>query len=361
MLKELLSNLPLTTVLTFVNSFLLVYFVIPNIRAIIKTRRLTDVPDERSSHKEATPTMAGVAFFITLILTLFFIQNFDDKQIGINIIAAVSMIFMVALKDDLVLVPPKTRLAVEIIAIGLIIIFSEVYHLNFQGFLGLYEIPFIPSVVITIIGMLGIINAYNLIDGVDGLASIIALIIFGNFGLIFFTVENYFFFLICVSFIGMLGAFLFYNFSKTKKIFMGDTGSLIIGFVIGLCAIEFLSMDSSMLTKFSFLPENTLILLFSIVSIPIFDTFRVITIRVKNKKSPFEPDRNHLHHLLLDCGFRHHQVALLLGILNYLIIISIAILAKELHYLLMTALVIVLFGGFILLLNYLKSYINKKH
>ena len=126
MLKELLSNLPLTTVLTFVNSFLLVYFVIPNIRAIIKTRRLTDVPDERSSHKEATPTMAGVAFFITLILTLFFIQNFDDKQIGINIIAAVSMIFMVALKDDLVLVPPKTRLAVEIIAIGLIIIFSEV-------------------------------------------------------------------------------------------------------------------------------------------------------------------------------------------------------------------------------------------
>ena len=108
MLKELLSNLPLTTVLTFVNSFLLVYFVIPNIRAIIKTRRLTDIPDERSSHKEATPTIAVVAFFITLILTLFFIQNFDDKQIGINIIAAVSMIFMVALKDDLVLVPPKT-------------------------------------------------------------------------------------------------------------------------------------------------------------------------------------------------------------------------------------------------------------
>ena len=358
MLKELLSNLPLTTVLTFVNSFLLVYFVIPNIRAIIKTRRLTDIPDERSSHKEATPTMAGVAFFITLILTLFFIQNFDDKHIGINIIAAVSMIFMVALKDDLVLVPPKTRLAVEIIAIGLIIFFSDLHILNFQGFLGLYEIPFIPSVVITIIGMLGIINAYNLIDGVDGLASIIALIIFGNFGLIFLTVENYFFFLICVSFIGMLGAFLFYNFSKTKKIFMGDTGSLIIGFVIGLCAIEFLSMDPSMLTKFSFLPENTLILLFSIVSIPIFDTFRVITIRIKNKKSPFEPDRNHLHHLLLDCGFRHHQVALLLGILNYLIIISIAILAKDLHYLLMTALVIVLFGGFILLLNYLKSYIN---
>lgn len=361
MLKELLNNISVSTVLAFTNSFLLVYFVIPNIRSIIKTRRLTDVPDERSSHKEATPTMAGVAFFITLILTLFFIQNFDDKNIGINIIAAVSMIFMVALKDDLVLVPARTKLVVEIAAIGIIIFFGEFQLLNFQGFFGFFEIPFIPNALITTIGMLGVINAYNLIDGVDGLASIIALIIFSNFGLIFFTVENYFFFLICVSFIGMLGAFLFYNFSKTKKIFMGDTGSLIIGFVIGLCAIEFLSMDPSMLTKFSFLPENALILLFSIISIPIFDTFRVITIRIKNKKSPFEPDRKHLHHLLLDLGFRHHQVALLLGILNYLIIISITILAKELHYLIMTTIVILLFGGFIMLLNYLKSYINKKH
>jgi UDP-N-acetylmuramyl pentapeptide phosphotransferase/UDP-N-acetylglucosamine-1-phosphate transferase len=361
MLKELLNNISLSTVLAFTNSFLLVYLVIPNIRSIIKTRRLTDVPDERSSHKVATPTMAGVAFFITLIMTLFFIQNFDEKNLGINIVAAISMIFMVALKDDLVLVPARTKLAVEIAAIGIILFFGEFQLLNLQGFMGFFEIPFIPNALVITIGMLGIINAYNLIDGVDGLASIIALIIFSNFGLIFFTVGNYFFFLICVSFIGMLGAFLFYNFSKTKKIFMGDTGSLIIGFVIGLCAIEFLSMDPTMLAKFSFLPENALILLFSIVSIPIFDTFRVITIRVKNKKSPFEPDRNHLHHLLLDLGFRHHQVALLLGILNYLIIISIAILAKELHYLIMTTLVIVLFGGFILLLNYLKSYINKKH
>ena len=361
MLKELLNNISLSTVLAFTNSFLLVYLVIPNIRAIIKTRRLTDVPDERSSHKVATPTMAGVAFFITLIMTLFFIQNFDEKNLGINIVAAISMIFMVALKDDLVLVPARTKLAVEIGAIGLILFFGEFQLLNFHGFLGLFEIPFTPTVLITTIGMLGIINAYNLIDGVDGLASIIALIIFSNFGLIFYTVENYYFFLICVSFTGMLGAFLFYNLSKTKKIFMGDTGSLIIGFMIGLCAIEFLSMDHSMLDKFSFLPENAIFMLFSIISIPIFDTFRVITIRIKNKKSPFEPDRNHLHHLLLDCGFKHHQVALLLGILNYLIIISIAILAKELHYLLMAALVIVLFGVFILFLNFLKSYINKKH
>ena len=311
MLKELLNNISVSTVLAFTNSFLLVYLVIPNIRSIIKTRRLTDVPDERSSHKEATPTMAGVAFFITLILTLLFIQNFDEKNLGINIVAAISMIFMVALKDDLVLVPARTKLVVEIAAIGIILFFGEFQLLNFQGFMGFFEIPFIPNALLITIGM--------------------------------------------------LGAFLFYNFSKTKKIFMGDTGSLIIGFVIGLCAIEFLSMDPNMIAKFSFLPENALILLFSIVSIPIFDTFRVITIRIKNKKSPFEPDRNHLHHLLLDFGFRHHQVALLLGILNYLIIISIAILAKELHYLLMTALVILLFGGFILLLNYLKSYINKKH
>ena len=360
MLKELLNNISLITVLAFTNSFLLVYFVIPNIRSIIKTRRLTDVPDHRSSHKVATPTMAGVAFFITLIMTLFFIQNFDEKNLGINIVAAISMIFMVALKDDLVLVPARTKLAVEIGAVGLILFFGEFQLLNFQGFMGYSEISFIPTVLLTTIGMLGIINAYNLIDGVDGLASIIALIVFSNFGLIFFTVENYYFFLICVSFIGMLGAFLFYNLSQDKKIFMGDTGSLIIGFMIGLCAIEFLSMDHNNLEKFSFLPENAIFMLFSIIFIPIFDTFRVITIRIKNKKSPFEPDRNHLHHLLLDMGFKHHQVAILLGISNYLIIISIAVLSKSLNYLMMTAMAILLFGGLILLLNFLKTYLNNK-
>ena len=195
-LKELLNNLTLTTALTFICSFLLVYFVIPNIRFIIKKRRLVDVPDERSSHKEATPTMAGVAFFIALVLTLVFIQYFDTENMGINLVAAVSVIFMVALKDDLVLVTPKIKLVVELFAIGLILIFSDLHTLNFQGFLGIFELPLLPSVLIVIIGMIGIINAYNLIDGVDGLASIIAIIIFSNFGLVFFTIEDYFYFLI---------------------------------------------------------------------------------------------------------------------------------------------------------------------
>ena len=359
-LKELLSNLTLTTALTFICSFLLVYFVIPNIRFIIKKRRLVDVPDERSSHKEATPTMAGVAFFIALVLTLVFIQYFDTENMGINLVAAVSVIFMVALKDDLVLVTPKIKLVVELFAIGLILIFSDLHTLNFQGFLGIFELPLLPSVLIVIIGMIGIINAYNLIDGVDGLASIIAIIIFSNFGLVFFTIEDYFYFLICVSFVGMLGAFLFYNFSKSKKIFMGDTGSLIIGFIIGLCCMQFLSLEGSQLEQFSFLPENSLLFLFSIVSIPIFDTFRVITIRIKNKKSPFNPDRNHLHHLLLDCGLRHHQVALSLGVLNYFIILLVAVLAKNSNYVVMIFFVLFLFGGFIILLDFIKNYLKKK-
>tara|TARA_B100000497_G_scaffold16793_1_gene19615 strand:- start:987 stop:2087 length:1101 start_codon:yes stop_codon:yes gene_type:complete len=359
-LKELLSNLTLTTALTFICSFLLVYFVIPNIRFIIKKRRLVDVPDERSSHKEATPTMAGVAFFIALVLTLVFIQYFDTENMGINLVAAVSVIFMVALKDDLVLVTPKIKLVVELFAIGLILIFSDLHTLNFQGFLGIFELPLLPSVLIVIIGMIGIINAYNLIDGVDGLASIIAIIIFSNFGLVFFTIEDYFYFLICVSFVGMLGAFLFYNFSKSKKIFMGDTGSLIIGFIIGLCCMRFLSLEGPQLEHFSFLPENSLLFLFSIVSIPIFDTFRVITIRIKNKKSPFDPDRNHLHHLLLDCGLRHHQVALSLGVLNYFIILLVAVLSKNSNYIVMIFFVLFLFGGFIILLDFIKNYLKKK-
>ena len=193
-IEEILSDLSVTTLLTFFCSFLLVYFFIPNIRYIIKKRRLTDVPDERSSHKKATPTMAGVAFFIALVLTLVFIQYFDTENMGINLVAAVSVIFMVALKDDLVLVTPKIKLVVELFAIGLILIFSDLHTLNFQGFLGIFELPLLPSVLIVIIGMIGIINAYNFFIALNCLDIIVCIDKSGSHILISFNIFIIFFY-----------------------------------------------------------------------------------------------------------------------------------------------------------------------
>lgn len=356
MLEKLFDEYLFTGALVFIISFLIVYLVVPNITSVIVRRRLNDIPNNRSSHETPTPTMAGFAFFFTLIFVLFFIQRFDNDQIAINIIAATSLIFMVALKDDLVSVPPRVKIIVELMAISMLLYSGSFNELNFHGFLGLYQLATPLSYSLIIIGMLTIINAYNLIDGIDGLAAIIAIIIFISFGLIFFIDGNlWFYVLICIAFIGMLLAYLRYNLSNKRKIFMGDTGSLIVGFAIGICSIKFLTLEPSSLSSFSFLPENGLFLLLAILWIPIFDMIRVIYIRLKNKKSPFFPDQNHVHHVLINLGLRHHQVAIIIGVFNYLIMILIGTLSIYLNYLQMLGVVIVLFFSLMILFSNLKK------
>ena len=358
MLKELLVSPIATSIIVFVLSFLQVYFVIPNITKIVITRKLNDIPDQRSSHKAPTPTMGGVAFFFALIFSLFLIQKFDTEQVAISIIASTSFIFLVALKDDLVTVRPLVKIITETLAIVILLYFTDFPVLNFHGFLGLNELPSILSYLIVYIGMLGIINSYNLIDGIDGLAAIIAMIIFSSFGLIFIIAGDlWFYVLICSSFIGMLAAYLIYNFSNKKKVFMGDTGSLLIGFCIAICSIKFLGMDASSLANFSFLPENIFYILSAILWIPLFDMIRIVYVRIKNKKSPFYPDRNHLHHILIDLGFRHHQVAIFLGIINYISIISIGYLSGILNYKLMLVVVIILYTLFLVAVEVMKKRI----
>jgi len=354
MLNEYMSDLVIVSFLSVLNSFLLVYLIIPKISWVIMRRNLHDHPDERSSHKTATPTMAGVSFFITLIMTAFFIQNFDYDHIGMNLIAAVTLIFMVGLKDDLVVTAPKTKLGMEILAILFLLFSSKMQVLTLHGFLGIYEIPIAISYPAVILLLLTIINAFNLIDGIDGLASIIAIIIFSIFSLIFFATRNYYYFLICLSLIGTLLAYLNYNFSHTRKIFMGDTGSLIVGFCIGFCALKYLAMDVTNFHRFTFKPENELIVLAGILFIPLFDMFRVIGVRLLNSKSPLYPDRNHMHHVLVDTGLAHYKVALLLGGANYLIVVLFLFFSSRCNYIQMLGILLVTFVALLCLFYKLK-------
>ncbi len=339
-----MSDIIIVSFLTLINSFILVYTIIPRISWVIVSRNLHDHPGERSSHSTSVPTMAGVSFFITLIMTVFFIQNFDADKIGMTLIASVTLIFMVGLKDDLVVSTPRAKLGMETIAVLFLLFSSNMQVLTLNGFLGIYEIPISISYPAVILLLLTIINAYNLIDGIDGLASIIAIVIFSIFALIFYATTNYFYFLICLSCIGILLAYLNYNFSHTKKIFMGDTGSLIIGFCIGFCALKFLAMDISNFSRFTFKPENELIVLGGILFIPIFDMFRVIGVRLLNGKSPLYPDQNHIHHILVDSGLPHYKVALILGAANYIIVVLLIFLSSRCNYFQMLGILIGIFA-----------------
>ncbi|UAM97214.1 undecaprenyl/decaprenyl-phosphate alpha-N-acetylglucosaminyl 1-phosphate transferase [Polaribacter litorisediminis] len=355
------DNLYVISILSLIGSFIMVTILIPKIREILHSRDLVDLPPERSSHKISTPTMAGVSFFLTISFAFIFIKNWDVDGIGINLLGALALMFAVGLKDDLVISAPRAKVGAELIAISFVI-FCACYKItSLEGFLGIEGIPPIVSYILVTIVMLTIINSYNLIDGIDGLASVIGIAIFSIYAFLFYAAGIYFYFLFCLSLIGILLAYLRYNVSLTKKIFMGDTGSLIMGFCIAVFSLKFLTMDISLLSEYSFVAENKLIVISGIFFIPGFDTLRVIGVRLLKKSSPFYPDRNHIHHILIDSGLTHFKASLFLCCLNFLIAVSIIYMSTYFNSFQMLGISIFYFIFFLGLFYKLKANIGKKN
>lgn len=311
-----MNNLYTVAFIAFLCSAFIVTVLIHKIRWIVQSRNLIDRPDHRSSHKVSTPTMAGVSFFLTLIFVLILIEPWDENRIGINLIAALGLMFAVGLKDDLVVSTPRAKIISEVLAIGMILFCNCIEINSLDGFLGFNTIPIIASYALVILIILTIINSFNMIDGIDGLASIIGIVIFCVYGTLFFIFGMDFYFLLCLCFLGILVGYIRFNLSSKKKIFMGDTGSLFIGFCIGFLSVRFLTIDGAILQEFSFIPANKFIIVAAIFFIPLFDTIRIISIRLLNKESPFKADNNHIHHVLINSGLSHFKSSLFLGSLN---------------------------------------------
>ena len=289
-----------------------------------------DSPNSRSSHVKKTPTLGGVSFFYTLIFSLFFLRILDDSYTeAIYFIPGLTILFIVGLKDDLVVLSPMTKLIAQLGAV-LFILSNQNFHItSLNGFLGIYEVPVYIYYIVGAFMMLTIINAYNLIDGIDGLASIVGIVILVIYTTIFYLTEEYFYVLISLSLNGSLIAFLSYNLSSKKKIFMGDTGSLIVGFIISALTLKFLALSPKSYNELPFLLENVPLIAISILIVPLFDTARVFTIRLANKKSPFSPDRNHTHHILIDSfNLSHKQASFVIGGFNLLFVILMIILGS---------------------------------
>jgi UDP-N-acetylmuramyl pentapeptide phosphotransferase/UDP-N-acetylglucosamine-1-phosphate transferase len=177
--------------------------------------------------------------------------------------------------------------------------------------------------------MLAIINAFNLIDGIDGLASSIGIVAFSGFSVVFFFAERYFFGLTSLVMVGILTGFLFFNLSTRNKIFMGDTGSMLIGFMVGVMSIRFLALDGSSLSRLPFNAIDVPIVLASFIIIPMFDSARVFTIRAINRKNPFSADRNHLHHVLIDAyKISHRKASFYIASVNIACVLIFSLLLK---------------------------------
>jgi len=332
------------SILIFFWALFLSMFSIPTIISVAHSKRILDEPDFRKVHDINTPRLGGLAIFAGFMTG---VAIFGQMSIGIQQLLAGSLIiFFVGVKDDINGVSVFKKFFVQVLAAGIVLFYADVRISSFYGLFGVYELETGMSYAFSFLVILCITNAINLIDGVDGLAGTIVLLICMTFGIYFFMNGEKSYAYVSFALTGSMAGFLRYNMFNAR-VFMGDTGALVSGFIISILAIHFIEMG-----KITSAPSISIAILF----IPIFDTLRVFIIRIYAGRSPFMPDRRHIHHYISDMGFSHFQVVMILTALN-LIIILFTIYFSDLG----NGILLLALGGFSLLLSILLEVLNSKY
>ncbi len=288
-------------------AFLITFFSIPVIIEVAKDKKLFDVPGERKVHKVVIPTLGGLGIFAGFILATLIGVPPSETSVLQYFMAAIMIIFFMGIKDDILILTATKKFVGQLIAAGIIIKFGGIEIKDLYGILGIHLLPPTAAFLITLFTIVVITNSFNLIDGVDGLAGCLGLLTSLIFGIYFYYSGQTLYAIMAVSLAGSLIGFLIYNFSPAR-IFMGDTGSLLIGLVNSILVIKFIQVASDPTSLYPLAAAPALG--FAILIVPLFDTLRVVSVRIINRRSPFCPDRNHIHHFLLDMGLRHKTIAL---------------------------------------------------
>lgn len=328
----------LTITFTCITAFVITFMAIPSIIRVSIIKNLFDEPGERKSHAASIPTLGGLAIFAGVVFSYTFWSAGYDYTASQYIIAAIIIMFFIGIKDDIIELSAMKKLYGQILAAIVIVLFANIRITSLCGVFGIYQVPYWFSMIFTIFLILVIINAYNLIDGIDGLAGGIGAIASFTFGLWFYNYNDWSLCILSFALFSALLAFLVYNFSPAN-IFMGDTGSLVVGIILAVLTVNFveLSFDSA---PFQFPFRSSPAMAIAILIYPLTDTLRVFIVRVMKGHSPFHADRQHLHHFLLDMGLSHREVSITL----YLVNIGFILLALSLRNISSLVLLFILLG-----------------
>ena len=332
--SDLIQPMAYNMAIAFLTSVFFAGIIIPQILLIAFRKKLFDVPDARKIHTSAVPRLGGIAFNLVTIFSVFFVFGINImgsngifmEQISTDALqfcfgfCALMLIYIVGIADDLIGVRYKAKFVVQTLA-ALFIVVSGLYINNFHGLFGLHEVnPFFGG-FITVIAIVFITNAINLIDGVDGLASGLCIVAFAYYGVMFFCLGMFVYSLIAFAVLGTVIQFYYYNVfgkaEKQKKIFMGDTGSLTLG--IFLC---FLSLKLNQVPDSHSFVSNAFVMAFAPLIVPCFDVIRVYIHRLRKHRSPFLPDKNHIHHKIMRCGIS--QRVTMVSIILFAVFIALA-------------------------------------
>jgi UDP-GlcNAc:undecaprenyl-phosphate GlcNAc-1-phosphate transferase len=341
-------------ILAFITALLIVIFGIPSIITVAKLKGLYDKPNERKLHTAKIPRLGGLAIVagFSIAASMWLVDSATIGKIQ-YLLAALVILFFSGLKDDIIIISPVKKLMSQIVAAGIIVLGQKIQITDFQGLLGINEIPLFIAIPFSMFTIIVITNSFNLIDGIDGLAGGIGFIASITFGLWFSFIDEIAWAVIAFALSGALLGFLIFNFNPAR-IFMGDAGSLTVGFMLSILVIKFIEFNNAAAGTFYKISAAPAIAI-AILIVPLFDTLRVFAIRVYKKQSPFKADQNHLHHLLIKTGLGHKEVCLALFLTNTAFVI-VAFMLKDSNnnYLLL------LIGACALVLSYIPSY-NLKH
>lgn len=313
-------------ILAFITAFSVVLLATPSLIKVAKLKHLVDEPhEERKKHTASTPTIGGVIIFSAFIFSSFLWLPVHEPSVinGMSqfmfLMASLILLFFVGVKDDIIGMSPMKKLIAHVMVGFILVVMGGIKISSFHGLLGMdIALPDYASILLSIFIYIVIVNSINLIDGIDGLAPGVGLIASLAFGLWFSFLGDLHWALVSFSLSGALMGFLVFNFNPAR-IFMGDSGSLIVGAVISVLAIQLIESPTDKLLG-AYQNVSTPVLAMSILAYPLLDTLRVFIIRAIQGKSPLSADRNHLHHRLQDRGAGHKKIVIIIYLFSILMI-----------------------------------------
>jgi UDP-GlcNAc:undecaprenyl-phosphate/decaprenyl-phosphate GlcNAc-1-phosphate transferase len=306
----------------FFTAFFVTLFSIPSIVKVAAMKNLYDLPGDRKTHHGAIPTLGGVGIFAGMLFAITFWANQQDLVELQYIIASFLLLFFMGVKDDIVDLVAWKKLLGQLIAALIVAHYADIRVYNMFGLFGVNDVPLWFSYVLTIFTIVVVTNSFNLIDGIDTLAASLGLIASLTFGAWFLAFQATEFAICAFALSGSLLAFLYFN-KTPAKIFMGDTGALIVGFTCSILAIQFIEINRHLPVDHPYKILSVPIVAISIMVIPLFDTFRVFFLRVLRGRPPFSSDRQHVHHRLVDLGLSHVTASLILSLVTLFFIVTI--------------------------------------
>lgn len=312
--------------LAFFTALIAVIWIHPRLVKIALMKNIVDNPDDRKLQRTPVPVLGGVAVFFGMVLGIVLTSGYTECMSLMTIIAAMLIMLYTGTMDDIMGLTARLRLILEIGVTGLLIFTTDMSIDNFHGLWGLYHIPATVAIPVTIFAAVGIINAINLIDGVNGLSSGFCIMASSMFGIFFYLTGNTPMLILAVVSVGSLLPFFFHNvFGKTSKMFIGDGGALVMGIVMSTFVVNTLSSNNAIPESIIHPSFGLVPFTLAVMSIPVFDTLRVMTARILRGVSPFHPDKTHLHHMFVGLGFSHAGTSMMMILFNIIIVLSQAL------------------------------------